>query len=275
MARLEENLHAVRARIDAAARRAGRDPAAVALLAVSKTWPAADVAALAALGQTDFAENRAQELTAKAAELAGLDLRWHFVGQLQRNKAAAVARLGAVVHSVDRASLVAALGRAGTGAGRPVDVFVQVDLGGPSGTLAARGGAPPADVPGLADAVAAAAGLRLRGLMAVAPRGIEPGPAFAALAELAAQVRADHPEATELSAGMSGDLEEAIAAGATVVRVGTAIFGDRPLPSGQHSEVTPAPEVPGASGATTWQAPRKARRNAGRTPLGAAAEGEV
>jgi PLP dependent protein len=229
--RLEENLRAVRERIAAAARAAGRDPGSVALLAVSKTWPADDVRALAALGQRDFGENRAQELIAKATELTGLPVRWHFVGQLQRNKAAAVARIGAVVHTVDRESLALALHRAGQD-GEPVDVLVQVDLGGAAGELAARGGAAPADVPALADLVAGCAGLRLRGLMAVAPRGEEPGPAFGRLAEVAARLRADHPEAAELSAGMSGDLEAAVAAGATIVRVGTALFGDRPLVSG-------------------------------------------
>jgi pyridoxal phosphate enzyme (YggS family) len=232
VSRLEDNLRAVRARIDAAARAAGRDPSSVALLAVSKTWPAADVRALAALGQLDFGENRAQELTGKAAELADLPLRWHFIGQLQRNKAAAVARLGAVVHSVDRPSLVRALDRAGQDAQRPVQVLLQVDLGGAAGDSAPRGGADPAAVPELADTVAAAPGLRLRGLMAVAPRDEDPAPAFARLAALAARVRADHPESVELSAGMSADLEAAVAAGATVVRVGTALFGDRPLPSG-------------------------------------------
>ena len=133
--------------------------------------------ALAALGQRDFGENRAQELLTKAAELADLPLRWHFIGQLQRNKAAAVARLGAVVHTVDRASLARALDRAGRergarrrpGAGRSR---------GAAGELAARGGAAPADVPALADLVADCAGLRLRGLMAVAPRGEDPAPAF-------------------------------------------------------------------------------------------------
>jgi pyridoxal phosphate enzyme (YggS family) len=237
---LEDNLRAVRARIAAAARAAGRDPSSVSLLAVSKTWPAADVRALAALGQLDFGENRAQELVGKAAELArrpaGTQVRWHFIGQLQRNKAAAVARLGAVVHTVDRESLAGALDRAGRDGERPVDVLVQVDLGGAAGELAARGGAAPEVVPALADLVAGCAGLRLRGLMAVAPRGEEPGPAFERLAALAARVRADHPTAVEISAGMSGDLEEAIAAGATVVRVGTALFGDRPLASGAEHQ---------------------------------------
>lgn len=240
MSSLAEDLQAVRARIDAAARAAGRDPAEVRLLAVSKTWPADDVRALAALGQEHFAENRVQELTGKAAALADLpDLRWHLVGQLQRNKAAAVVRLGASVHSVDRLPLVVALDRAAEHEQRLVDVYVQVDLGGPEGELGQRGGAAPAEVPGLADAVGEAAGLRLRGLMAVAPRGEEPAPAFARLAELAARVRSDHPTASELSAGMSGDLEAAVAAGATVVRVGTALFGRRALASDADSTEGP------------------------------------
>ena len=230
MARLEQNLRAVRERIAAAARAAGRDPASVALLAVSKTWPADDVRALAALGQRDFGENRAQELITKAAQLPDVPVRWHFVGQLQRNKAAAVARLGAMVHTVDRESLALALHRAGQD-GEPIDVLVQVDLGGAAGELAACGGAAPDDVPALADLVAGCAGLRLRGLMAVAPRGEEPGPAFERLADLAGRIRTDHPDAVELSAGMSGDLEAAVSAGATIVRVGTALFGDRPLVS--------------------------------------------
>ncbi|MEX5719922.1 YggS family pyridoxal phosphate-dependent enzyme [Geodermatophilus maliterrae] len=236
-----QRLAAVRERIAAAARAAGRDPASVALLAVSKTWPADDVRTLVALGQTAFGENRAQELTTKAAELADLPIEWHFVGQLQRNKAAAVARTGAVVHSVDRLPLARALSRAGEETGRPVGVFLQVDLGGAAGELAERGGADPADLPALADAVAALPCVRLRGLMAVAPRGEEPGPAFARLAALAERLRADHPEAAEVSAGMSGDLEEAIAAGATLVRVGTALFGSRPLASPRVTPVTGAP----------------------------------
>src|SRR3954469_19572483 len=240
MSPLADALQSVRARIDAAARAAGRAPAEVRLLAVSKTFPVEDVRALAALGQRHFAENRVQELTGKAAGLADLpDLRWHLVGQLQRNKAGAVARLGATVHSVDGLPLVAAPARAADGAGREIGVYVQVDLGGPAGELGQRGGALPDDVPGLADAVAEVAGLDLRGLMAAAPRGAEPAPAFARLADLAARVRADHPEAVEISAGMSGDLEAAVAAGATVVRVGTALFGSRPLASREESATDP------------------------------------
>jgi PLP dependent protein len=256
---LEENLRAVRARIDAAARAAGRDPASVALLAVSKTRPSADVRALLALGQQDFGENRAQELVEKAAELADVPVRWHFIGQLQRNKAAAVARLGAVVHSVDRLPLAQVLDRVGQDIGRPVEVLLQVDLGGRhlegrhlegiAGGPAPRGGADPSAVPALAEAVAGCPGLRLRGLMAVAPLGADPAAAFGRLAELAARVRADHPGAVELSAGMSGDLEAAVAAGATVVRVGTALFGARPLPSGEDPR-TPATRVTPVTEAT-------------------------
>lgn len=230
--RLADALAAVRQRIDDAARTAGRDPATVALLAVSKTWPAADVAALAALGQHDFAENKVQELVGKAEELAHLDLRWHLVGQLQRNKATAVVGIGAVVQSVDRASLVERLAGVSERAEVVTDVYVQVDLGGPEGREAARGGAAPEHVPELADTVAEHPALRLCGLMAVAPREGAPGPAFERLAALVERVRADHPGARELSAGMSSDLEPAVAAGATVVRVGTALFGSRPLASG-------------------------------------------
>jgi uncharacterized pyridoxal phosphate-containing UPF0001 family protein len=155
------------------------------------------------------------------------------------------------VHTVDRASLARVLDRTGQ-EGAAVDVLVQVDLGGVAGEIAARGGAAPDDVPPLADLVAECPGLRLRGLMAVAPRGEEPGPAFERLAVLAARVRADHPDAVELSAGMSGDLEAAVAAGATIVRVGTALFGDRPLPcdGDQNSPATRVTRVtrpPGAS----------------------------
>ncbi|WP_235564932.1 YggS family pyridoxal phosphate-dependent enzyme [Modestobacter sp. Leaf380] len=230
--RLAQALEAVRRRVEDAVAAAGREPGSVALLAVSKTWPAADVAALAALGQRDFAENKVQELVGKAEELAALELRWHLVGQLQRNKATAVVGVGAVVESVDRASLVERLAGVSERAGVVTDVFVQVDLGGPQGREAARGGALPEHVPELADTVAEHPALRLCGLMAVAPREGAPRPAFERLADVAARVRSDHPGARELSAGMSADLEDAVAAGATVVRVGTALFGSRPLASG-------------------------------------------
>src|SRR3954463_2767726 len=151
---LEENLAAVHERIAAAARAAGRAPSSVRLIAVSKTWPADDVRAVAALGQVDFGENRVQELLGKAAALGALPLRWPAIGQLQRNKAAAAARLGAVVHSVDRLALATTLARGAESAGPRIAAFLQVALGGPAGEEATRGGAVAGEPPALADAVA-------------------------------------------------------------------------------------------------------------------------
>ena len=234
MARLEENLRGVRERIAAAARAAGRDPASVALLAVSKTWPADDVRALAALGQRDFGENRAQELIAKAAELrrrspcAGTSSASSSGTRPPRSRASARSSTPSTARS-----LADVLDRAGRGAAEAVEVLLQVDLGGSGGRgRRPAAGPPPRRSRRWPTPWRRRAGLRLRGLMAVAPRGEDPAPAFERLAALAARVRADHPEAVELSAGMSGDLEAAIAAGATIVRVGTALFGDRPLVSG-------------------------------------------
>ena len=231
-AQLSAGLEAARTRAADAARAAGRAPQELTLVVVTKFFPAADVRALAALGVRDVGENRDQEASAKAGALrAGVpDLRWHFIGQLQTNKVRSVVEYADTVRSVDRAKLAAALGAEAARAGRPLGCFVQVDLATALGQPVdpGRGGAAAADVPRLADAVAAQPALRLRGLMAVAPRGAEPAAAFAALAGLAERVRRDHPGARELSAGMSGDLEQAVAAGATHLRVGSAILGSRP-----------------------------------------------
>jgi len=227
VAELAEGLGSVRARIARAAATAGRDPTGVTLVVVTKTFPAADVRALAALGVKDVGENRDQEAAVKASRCADLDLRWHFVGQLQTNKAASVAGFASVVHSVDRLRLVDALQRGAVRAQRSLDVLLQVDLDEP-GDRAGRGGTDPAQLPALAAAVQAAPALRLRGLMAVAPLGVDPAGPFERLAQLAGALRADHPEASWLSAGMSADLEAAIAVGATHVRVGSAILGGRP-----------------------------------------------
>ncbi len=239
---LRANLKAVRARIAAACEAAGRPADDVTLIAVTKTFPASDVRLLVELGVTDIGENRDQEAARKAAECADLDPgpRWHFVGQLQVNKARSVVRYADVIHSVDRLRLVEVLGARARAAGRVITCLVQVDLdpepgsgteqgvpGGRTPVPALRGGAPPGDVPGLADAVAAEASLTLGGVMAVAPLGAPPRPAFRRLAEAARAVRAAHPGATIISAGMTGDLEEAIAEGATHVRVGTALLGGR------------------------------------------------
>jgi pyridoxal phosphate enzyme (YggS family) len=221
-AELAANLDDVEHRIAAACAAAGRAREEVTLVAVTKTWPASDAALLRDLGVRDLGENREKEAAAKAREVTGVS--WHFVGQLQSNKAAAVAAFAHVVHAVDREHLVDALAAGARRAGRVVDALVQVSLDGDPH----RGGAAIDRVPLLADRVAAADGLRLAGVMAVAPLGLEPAAAFARLADVAALVRAVHPSATAVSAGMSGDLEAAIAAGATHVRVGTAILGSRP-----------------------------------------------
>jgi pyridoxal phosphate enzyme (YggS family) len=221
---LAARLAAVRERIDAGLAAAGRTDTPT-LVAITKFFPASDVDLLAELGVTDVGENRDQEAAGKCAELTHRDrLTVHFVGQLQSNKAGSVARYADVVQSVDRAKIVRALDRAAAREGRRLDVLVQVGLD-RSGD---RGGADPRDVAGLADAVAAAEHLRLRGLMAVAPLGEEPRPAFARLRQLSERVCQDHPAATWVSAGMSADLEDALAEGATHLRVGTAILGSRP-----------------------------------------------
>ena len=218
-----------RERIASGCRAAGRDPGEVTLVVVTKTFPADDVRHLHALGVRDVGENKHPEAGQKAAATADLDLRWHFVGQLQTNKAKAVASYAAAVHSVDRARLVRALSAGAQAHGRTLDCLVQVSLD-PAEAAAGRGGAAPDDVAALADLVAGSTGLRLRGVMAVAPLGLDPDPAFARLRELGAAVASDHPGAHWVSAGMSADLEAALRHGATHVRVGSAILGSRPSP---------------------------------------------
>ena len=220
---LATRLATVRERIDAACEAAGRKPQEVTLIAVTKTFPASDVRLLNGLGVTDFGENRDAEAAPKAAQCAGLDLVWHFIGQVQTNKAASVARYASFVHSVDRLRLIHALGAAARQAGRIIQCLIEVSLDGDP----ARGGAPAGLVPGLAEALMTEAGLVLAGVMAIAPLGVPPADAFAGLRDSSAVVRAVRPAATVISAGMSGDLEAAIAAGATHVRIGTALLGDR------------------------------------------------
>jgi pyridoxal phosphate enzyme (YggS family) len=220
---LAANLAEVRQRIASACAAAGRDSAEVTLIAVTKTHPASDVRLLASLGVADVGENRDVEAAPKAAACKDLDLTWHFVGQLQTNKCPSVARYASMVHSVDRARLVAALGNAARRADRVVRCLIEVSLDGDQ----ARGGAVAADVPGLAEAIAGQPGLVLGGVMAVAPLGMDPSAAFADLVVSAAAVRAIDPAATTISAGMSGDLEAAVKNGATHLRIGTALLGVR------------------------------------------------
>ncbi len=235
---LTRRLQAVRERIDAACVAAGRAPGDVALVAVTKTVPATDVAVLLDLGLTVFGENRVQEAGAKVARVAELRPdaapRWHFIGGLQRNKAKAVARWADQVESVDSVRLADALDAAvrreqDTG-GRPgpLPVLLQYSVDGDP----ERGGVPRDGLGPLAERVAACAGLQLTGLMAVAPLGADPDAAFADVAEAAAWLRARFPQASTLSTGMSGDLEEAIRHGSDVVRVGTALVGERRITSG-------------------------------------------
>jgi PLP dependent protein len=226
-AELAANLQQVRERIVRACAAAGRPPDEVTLTAVTKTYPASDVLLLAGLGVTDVGENRDQDASGKAAQVraAGVRLRWHFVGQLQRNKAKSVCAYADVVESVDSLRLVTALDRAAVAAARdePLEVLVQVSLDGDP----ARGGVIGDDLWRVSDAVASSDGLRLGGLMAVAPLGEDPGRAFARLADVAGQLAVAHPGATTVSAGMSGDLEAAIRHGATHVRIGTSLLGMR------------------------------------------------
>jgi hypothetical protein len=213
----------VRDRIAKASEAAGRDVSELTLIAVTKTKPASDVRLLSELGVRDIGENRDAEAAPKAAECADLDLTWHFVGQLQTNKCASVARYASVVHSVDRSRLISALGKAARRAGRVIECLIEVSLDGDP----ARGGALAEQVPALAEALAVEEGLVLGGVMAIAPLSMPPADAFARLMVSAAAVREVRPAATVVSAGMSGDLEAAVEAGATHLRIGTALLGDR------------------------------------------------
>lgn len=251
-AQLREALDALRTRVGAACEAVNRDPAEVRLLAVTKTFPATDVAVLADLGVRDFAENRDQEARAKVGEFNALrpdaEVRWHMVGQLQRNKARSVAGWADEVQSVDSVKLVEALSKsasAGVEQGfrsQPLDVLVQVGLDqegpdqgdpdqGSTDAAAHRGGCPPGELAGLVASITRSTSLRLRGLMTVAPQNMEHSSVFTRLQSIFDQLRAEHPHIDELSAGMSQDLESAIAHGSTCVRVGTALLGTRALTS--------------------------------------------
>jgi PLP dependent protein len=218
-------LNAVRARIAAACHAAGRASDEVTLIAVTKTYPVSDIRLLCELGVPDIGENRDQEAAPKAAECAslGVPVTWHFVGQLQTNKVASVVEYATVIHSVDRLRLVSALGSRARRAGRVVTCLVQVSLDGDP----ERGGAFGPQVAAVADAIAQQGGLVLGGVMAVAPLDMGAGIAFRGLRRVADAVRSAHPDAVMISAGMSADLEQAIEAGATHVRVGTALLGGR------------------------------------------------
>lgn len=228
-ARREEialGLGRVTERMARACAQAGRDPAELTLIVVTKLHPVSDLEELRELGVRDIGENRDQEASEKveAARAAGIaGLRVHFIGQLQTNKAGSVARYADVVHSVDRPKLARALNRGALAAGRRVRALVQVNLDDRPG----RGGVTPHDALDLAALIASSPSLELLGVMAVAPLEGDPGPAFARLRKVADEIRGHWPAATWISAGMSDDLEHAITHGATHLRVGSAILGTR------------------------------------------------
>ncbi|TCO56664.1 YggS family pyridoxal phosphate-dependent enzyme [Actinocrispum wychmicini] len=235
--RLTAAARSVQDRIERACAQVNRPAKDVMLLPVTKRFPASDAAELARLGLTDLAENRDQEAGPKSLSVAellpGVGVRWHMVGQLQRNKIKSVVRWADVVQTVDSLRLAEALTHGVAAAltvgdrTSPLDVLVQVSLDGDP----ARGGCPIGDVPALVDGVIRSSELRLRGVMAVAPLAWSPERAFDLLSKVAGRTRNEYPEATEMSAGMSADLETAIAYGSTCVRVGTALLGERPLTS--------------------------------------------
>ncbi|WP_329388883.1 YggS family pyridoxal phosphate-dependent enzyme [Streptomyces sp. NBC_01716] len=231
-AELAENLHKVENRISSACAAAGRNRDEVTLIVVTKTYPASDVRLLHELGVRHVAENRDQDAAPKAAACADLSLTWHFVGQLQTNKVRSVVGYADIVQSVDRLRLVSALSAAAVRADREIGALIQVALDADSGARGERGGVAPDGIGELAAAVAEAPGLRLDGLMTVAPLAGQYADrqqaAFERLLELSSLLRSDHPAANMVSAGMSADLEAAVSAGATHVRVGTAVLGVRP-----------------------------------------------
>ena len=222
---LAARLAEVDAGIVDAARAAGRDPGAITRIVVTKFHPVEIVRELYGHGVRDVGENRQQELSEKSSSAGDLDgLRWHFIGQAQTNKAKAIRAAASVVHSVDRIKIADALDAAAAADGPTLDVLLQVNLTDDP----KRGGVAPAELERLAEHASGCRTLRLRGVMAVAPLDEEPARAFARLAEYSGRVRAIAPEATWISAGMTADYPEAIAAGATHLRIGSAITGPRP-----------------------------------------------
>ncbi|MFZ1362291.1 MAG: YggS family pyridoxal phosphate-dependent enzyme [Candidatus Nanopelagicales bacterium] len=230
-AELADNLNAIRDQIKVAAQAIGRDPSEVSLTVVTKTYPVDDVVRLYRLGVKDFAENRDQEAAPKAATFAefadaGDDVTWHFVGQAQTNKTNSIVRYARVVESVDRPKLARALDKSATNKGiDAISCLIQVNLD--PDAPQDRGGAQPDSVSELADVIAQSDSLNLGGVMAVAPLGADPAQSFEKLAKIHQKLLQNHPEAGMMSAGMSSDFELAIKFGATHVRLGAAVLGQR------------------------------------------------
>lgn len=220
MSGLEERLDCIRAEIESACLESQRDANDISLIVVTKFHPSDLIRKLHALGVRHIGESRHQEAVKKNAELTDLNLKWHFVGQLQSNKARAVATYCDVIHSVDRQSLVVSLARHLD----EIDVFIEVN----TSSDPTRGGVQPEQLKALAERIVETDNLRLRGLMAVAPRELEPAEAFDEVVAIQSQLQEVAPTAQELSMGMSGDFREAVIRGATHLRIGTAITGKRP-----------------------------------------------
>ena len=226
MTTISGNLQAVRARIEVAARKYGRNPDDISLLAVSKTWPAVDVRAAVDAGQREFGENYVQEGVDKVMDLAALELTWHFIGPLQSNKTRRVAETFDWVHSVDRLKIAERLSEQRPDTLPPLQICLQINVSGEE----TKSGMSLSDLPQLARHVARLPRLKLRGLMAIpAPLDdfAEQRQSFRRLREAYDELRIEGMMFDTLSMGMTHDLEAAIAEGATLVRVGTAIFGER------------------------------------------------
>jgi pyridoxal phosphate enzyme (YggS family) len=223
---IKSNLEIIQSRIDKACQAAGRDSSEITLIAVTKTYPASDVDLLKQLGIENVGENRDQEASSKKSEVKNL-FKWHFIGQLQSNKAKSVVNYADLIHSVDRWSLAKEIQKSAQGIDKVQPVLIQVDLD-QSGPDPTRGGIWPAELNELAASINQANNLELKGLMSVAPLGEKPENAFARLKEIRVGFLKENPAAQILSAGMSDDLEAAILHGATHLRIGSALLGERP-----------------------------------------------
>jgi len=226
LSEIQSNLEIIQARIESACTVAGRDISEITLIAVTKTYPASDVDLLKQLGIENVGENRDQEASAKKLEVKS-EFKWHFIGQLQSNKAKSVVNYADLIHSVDRWSLAKEIQKSAQGKDKVQQVLIQVDLD-QSGPDPTRGGIWPAELRELAQLINQASHLELMGLMSVAPLGEKPELAFARLKEIRVDFLKENPGAQILSAGMSDDLESAILHGATHLRIGSALLGERP-----------------------------------------------
>jgi pyridoxal phosphate enzyme (YggS family) len=223
---IQSNLEIIQSRIENACTVAGRDISEITLIAVTKTYSASDVDLLKQLGIENVGENRDQEASAKKLEVKS-KFKWHFIGQLQSNKAKSVVNYADLIHSVDRWSLAKEIQKSAQGIDKMQQVLIQVDLD-QSGPDPTRGGIWPAELRELAQLINQASHLELKGLMSVAPLGEKPELAFARLKEIRVDFLKENPGAQILSAGMSDDLESAILHGATHLRIGSALLGERP-----------------------------------------------